>query len=386
MKRFSSIFILLLSFTFTFSQTTELTKSKADQYNDFISKMKSNGISTGNILIYENGEIVFQNSNGIRSINPIDSLDLNSQFRLASVSKQFTSVAIMKLKQLGKLDYDQKVKTILTDFPHENITIKHLLHHTSGIDDYIKIVNKYFKKKKSNKRYIIGNDEILDIFYKSKPKLNFQPGKKFEYSNTGYVVLASIVEKISKQHFRDFLKENIFDPLNMNNTIVYNYQEGVDPNMPNRVFGYSKKEDEKGYELNDYHIVNDVTGDGGVFSTIIDLYKWNMALINYKVLPKDFLDEAWSPGILNNGKIAGFDGRPEYSRYGYGWFIGDNKNPRSVFHSGGWVGFATYLYNEIETKSGFIILTNDSSRVIVDNINAINSIRSGKPYSLSTND
>ena len=156
MKRFSSIFILLLSFTFTFSQTTELTKSKADQYNDFISKMKSNGISTGNILIYENGEIVFQNSNGIRSINPIDSLDLNSQFRLASVSKQFTSVAIMKLKQLGKLDYDQKVKTILTDFPHENITIKHLLHHTSGIDDYIKIVKKYFKKKKSNKRYIIA--------------------------------------------------------------------------------------------------------------------------------------------------------------------------------------------------------------------------------------
>ena len=149
---------------------------------------------------------------------------------------------------------------------------------------------------------------------------------------------------------------------------------------------YSKTEDEKGYELNDYHIVNDVTGDGGVFSTIIDLYKWNMALINYKVLPKEFLDEAWSPGILNNGKIAGFDGRPEYSRYGYGWVIGDNKNRRSVFHSGGWVGFATYLYNEIETKSGFIILTNDSSRVIVDNINAINSIRSGKPYSLSTND
>ena len=377
MKIFTIISILLLSVTLSFSQTEEIKNSKSEKYNDYVSKKKSDGISTGNILIYENGEIVYQNSNGIRSINPIDSLDLNSQFRLASVSKQFTAVAIMKLKQLDKLDYDQKVNTILIDFPHENITIKHLLNHTSGIEDYIKIINKHFTKKKSIKRYIIGNDEILDIFYKSKPKLNFSPGKKFEYSNTGYVVLASIVERISKQHFRDFLKDNIFNPLEMNNTTVYNYQEDIDLNMPNRVFGYSKKEENE-YQLNDYHIVNDVRGDGGIYSTLIDLYKWNMALINYKVLPKEYIDEAWKPALLNNGKIAGFSRKPEYSRYGYGWLIGDDKKPKNVFHSGGWVGFSTYLFNEFETKSGFIILTNDSSRVILETINTINTIRSGK--------
>tara|TARA_Y100000741_G_scaffold113172_1_gene84917 strand:+ start:328 stop:1338 length:1011 start_codon:yes stop_codon:yes gene_type:complete len=333
--------------------------------------MKSKGLSTGNILVYEKGEIIFQSSNGLRAIDPIDSLTLNSQFRLASVSKQFTSVAVMKLKQEGKLDYDQKVSSILNDFPHDNITIKHLLQHTSGIADYIKIINQNYVPQNSTKRNILGNNEILDIFYNSNPKLKFQPGEKYEYSNTGYLVLASIVEEVSKQHFREFLKENIFDPLNMNNTLLYSYKEGYDSDMPNRVFGYSLNEDKDGYEINDYHIVNDVRGDGGIYSTINDLFKWNMALLDYKVVPKKLLDEAWRVGTLNNGEDFG---------YGYGWVIGDSSKPKSVFHSGGWVGFVTYLYNEIDTKSGYVILTNDSSRVLVDIINSLNSIRETGKY------
>ena len=369
--------LIFISFSSCNQNVSSLRCSQANKYSELISCMKSKGLSTGNILVYEKGEIVFQSSNGLRSIDPIDSLTLNSQFRLASVSKQFTSVAVMKLKQEGKLDYDQKVSSILNDFPHDNITIKHLLQHTSGIADYIKIINQNYVPQNSTKRNILGNNEILDIFYNSNPKLKFQPGEKYEYSNTGYLVLASIVEEVSKQHFREFLKENIFDPLNMNNTLLYSYKEGYDSDMPNRVFGYSLNEDKDGYELNDYHIVNDVRGDGGIYSTINDLFKWNMALLDYKVVPKKLLDEAWRVGTLNNGEDFG---------YGYGWVIGESSKPKSVFHSGGWVGFATYLYNEIETKSGFIVLTNDSSRVIADNINAINSIRSGKPYSLSTND
>ena len=121
--------------------------------------------------------------------------------------------------------------------------------------------------------------------------MNFQPGEQWEYSNTGYMILASVVEKVSKQHFRDFLKKNIFEPFRMSNTTLYNYQEGIDPNMPNRVFGYQKALNQKDYKLNDYHIVNDVRGDGGIYSTLNDLFKWNMALVNYKVLPKEYLDE-----------------------------------------------------------------------------------------------
>ena len=369
--QYQLVVLLLVSFSSCKQNDTSFINYQANQYSEFILDMKSKGLSTGNILVYENGEIIFQSSNGLRSIDPIDSLTLNSQFRLASVSKQFTSVVIMKLKQEGKLDYDQRVSTILNDFPHDKITIKHLLQHTSGIADYIKIISQNYVPQNSTKRDILGNNEILDIFYNSNPKLKFQPGEKYEYSNTGYLVLASIVEEVSKQHFREFLKENIFDPLNMNNTLLYSYKEGYDSDMPNRVFGYSLNEDKDGYELNDYHVVNDVRGDGGIYSTINDLFKWNMALLDYKVVPKKLLDEAWRVGTLNNGEDSG---------YGYGWFIGDSSKPKSVFHSGGWVGFVTYLYNEIDTKSGYVILTNDSSRVLVDIINSLNSIRETGKY------
>jgi len=363
--------LIFISFSSCNQNVSSSTCSQANKYSEFISCMKSKGLSTGNILVYEKGEIVFQSSNGLRTIDPIDSLTLNSQFRLASVSKQFTSVAVMKLKQEGKLDYNQKVSSILNDFPHDNITIKHLLQHTSGIADYIKIISQNYVPQNSTKRDILGNNEILDIFYNSNPKLKFQPGEKYEYSNTGYLVLASIVEEVSKQHFREFLKENIFDPLNMNNTLLYSYKEGYDSDIPNRVFGYSLNEEKDGYELNDYHVVNDVRGDGGIYSTINDLFKWNMALLDYKVVPKKLLDEAWRVGTLNNGEDFG---------YGYGWVIGERTKPKSVFHSGGWVGFVTYLYNEIDTKSGYVILTNDSSRVLVDIINSINSIRETGKY------
>ena len=366
--------LIVLSFSSYKQKEKSLTNSKSNQYSKFISEMKSKGVTTGNILVYENGEIVFQSSDGLRSIDPIDSLSLDSQFRLASVSKQFTGAAIMKLKQAGSIDYDQRVKTILTDFPHDKITIKHLLHHTSGIADYIKIINKNFVPQESARRYILGNNEILEIFYDTNPKLNFQPGEKFEYSNTGYLVLASIVEKVSNKHFRDFLKENIFEPIGMSHTTLYNYQESDDSNMSDRVFGYKKRKKE--YMLNDYHLVNDVRGDGGIYSTLNDLYKWNMALVNYKVLPKEYLDEAWSSGTLNNGKKT---------NYGFGWSLGDKTKPKAVSHSGGWVGFTTFLFNEIETKSGYVILTNNSSGDLSDIKKAIDSIRADVPYVLPKN-
>ncbi len=365
--------LLMISF-YSCNPNQKPDNIQVEQYKKFVSEMKSRGFNTGNILVYENGEVIFESSNGLRTISPIDSLTLNSQFRLASVSKQFTGVAVMKLKQAGKLEYDQKVNTILTNFPYDNITIRHLLHHMSGLADYEEIIEDNFIPQDSTKRYILGNDEILKVFFDASPGLNFQPGEKWEYSNTGYMILASIVEKVSKQHFRNFLKEEIFEPLGMSNTTLYSYQEGDDPNMPNRVFGYQKELNQKDYELNDYDIVNDVRGDGGIYSTLNDLYKWNMAVANYKVLSKEYIDEAWSWGTLNNG---------EKTRYGFGWKFPEDKTvPKAVFHAGGWVGFGTFLYNEIETKSGYIVLTNDSWESFEPITDAIDSIRVGAPYVL----
>ena len=371
--QFTLVCLLMVSFS-SCNLNKKLDNTKVEQYKKFISEMKSRGFNTGNILVYENGKVIFESSNGLRTINPIDSLTLESQFRIASVSKQFTAVAIMKLKQAGKLDYDQKVNTILTDFPYDNITIKHLLRHTSGLGDDEELIDEHFVAQDSTKRYILGNNEILEVFYEVKPELDFQPDEGWQYSNMGYTVLASIVEKISKQHFRDFLKQHIFDPLEMNNSSLYKYQEAEDPNMPNRVFGYNKALNQKDLMLDDYHIINDVRGSGGIYSTLEDLYKWNMALVNYKVLPKEYMDEAWSWGTLNNGKKT---------RYGFGWkFPKDKTVPKAVFHAGGWAGFGTFLYNEIETKSGYIVLTNDSWESFEPITDAIDSIRVRVPYML----
>ncbi|MGS2726848.1 serine hydrolase [Psychroserpens sp. BH13MA-6] len=348
-----------------------------DTYAHFISDMDSLGIATGNILVYDQGKVIFKSSRGLRSINPIDSLSLDDQFRLASVSKQFTGMAIMKLKEAEKLDYDQNVQTILTDFPYDNITIRHLLYHTSGLTDYERLIAENFVKSDTTKTYILGNDEILKEFYRVDPPLDFQPGDKWEYSNTGYMVLASIVEKVSGQHFRTFLKEQITEPLGMTNTTLYKYQQQADPNMPNRVFGYRKKLNQEDLELNDYDIVNDVRGDGGIYSTLDDLYKWNMALVNHTIISKDYLDEAWTPGTLNNGEVT---------EYGFGWFIEDDTSkPQTVFHSGGWVGFGTFLFNEVETKSGFIMLTNNTTNYYSDILTGIATIRAGGNYELPKN-
>ncbi|WP_028873107.1 serine hydrolase [Psychroserpens burtonensis] len=378
MRLFKQSLVVCLFFACFFScqeeSKIEVEEESKSEYAKFVDAMSAEGIATGNILVYEKGEVVFKSSNGLRSINPIDSLDLNSQFRLASVSKQFTGMAIMKLKEAGKLEYDQKVNTILTDFPYDNITIRQLLHHVSGLTDYERIIVENFIKEDTTKQYILGNDEILKEFYRVDPELDFNPGEKWEYSNTGYLVLASIVEKVSGQHFRDFLKEQITDPIGMTHTVLYKYQMNADSKMPNRVFGYRKALNQTDLISNDYDIVNDVRGDGGIYSTLDDLYKWNMALAKHTIIPKSYLDEAWESGQTNDGAFTG---------YGFGWFLEYNPGePRIINHSGGWVGFVTFLQNEVDAQSGFIILTNNSGEHFESIYDNIERLKAGESYQM----
>lgn len=368
-------FVLVCSLIVCFFSCKTENKNEKETYiyTEFLNKLHKQYITTGNILVYKNGEVVFKNASGLRRINPKDSLTLDSQFRLASVSKQFTGMAIMKLKESGKLKYNQTVKSVLPDFPYPDITVKHLLHHMSGLTDYERLISNHWKPADSTKKYILGNDEIIKEFYRVTPELDFKTGEKWEYSNTGYLFLASIVEKISGQHFSTFLKEQIFDPLKMNSTILYKYQEAADPNMVNRVFGYSTSLNQKDLIPNDYNIVNDVRGDGGIYSTLDDLYKWNMALSNHTIISKTYLDEAFTPGKLNNG---------EDTNYGFGWFIRPNGESKVVYHSGGWVGFGTYLYNEVDDKNGVILLTNNSNKNLRDIVAGIGNIRKNEPYNL----
>ncbi len=371
LRSFLQVCLILVCFFCCKSEPKQdQVSSEINSYESFVNAMRSKGNSTGNILVYQDGEVSFQSANGLRSINPIDSLDLDSKFRLASVSKQFTGMAIMKLKEAGKLDYDQRVNTILPEFPYDDITVRHLLHHTSGLTDYMRLVDENLPEDFDKANVMLGNDEVMVMFFEMKPELDFQPGERWEYSNSGYMFLASIVEKISGQHFSEFLKSNVFEPLNMKDTSVFKYQKDESAAMSNRVFGYGKALNQVDFEPRDYHFLNGVRGDGGIYSTLDDLYKWNMALANYTIIPKSYLDEAWTSGKTNNGENTG---------YGFGWFLDYNPGePKVVNHSGGWVGFVTFLYNAVDSKDGFIILTNDSGEQFETIMNAMFALKDGK--------
>ncbi|MGB6152138.1 MAG: serine hydrolase domain-containing protein, partial [Pricia sp.] len=176
-------------------------------------------------------------------------------------------------------------------------------------------------------------------------------GEKWAYSNTGYVLLATVVKRVSGMPFEKFLQEHIFDPAEMKDTSIYSYVKGNDPKMPMRVFGFAQKGGKS--VSNDTHFLNFAKGDGGVYSTLEDLYKWDRILYTDELVSEETMDTIFSPAKLNDGKT--FD-------YGYGWFIENTPSGEQiVYHGGGWVGFGTYIYRNTTNNSGFIILTNNSN-------------------------
>lgn len=353
--RANKFIITCLAILFIAACKTESVE-KENAYADYLNEIYDKGMLNGNALIFKNGEIVHQGSYGIANIDPIDSLALDSQFRLASVSKQFTAMAIMQLKEKGKLSYDQNLKDIIPELPYENITVKHLLQHTSGLPDYEAFMYYNWKPEleiEDPARMISGNMDVISLMAEQKPEIDFEPGEEWDYSNTGYLLLATIVSRISGLPFEQYMKENIFDPAGMESTTVYKYVVGKDPQMPNRVFGYKTELNGKDRTYHDIHYLNYVQGDGGMYSTLNDLLKWDRALYTDKLISQETLKEAFTPGKLNNG---------EETNYGFGWFIEKSaSDKKAVFHSGGWVGFGTYIYREIEENNCFIILTNNST-------------------------
>ena len=329
---------------------------KEEDYEAFLAKMYDLGRLNGNVLVLKNGNIVYQGAFGLSNINPIDSLNLNSQFRLASVSKQFTAMAIMQLQEKGKLSYNQDIREFIPELPYKGISIRHLLNHVSGLPDYTRLMDKYWKprlKTDNPERFISGNSDIINMYVKKQPSVLFKPGEKFEYCDIGYVLLATIVSRISEKPFEQYLKEHIFEPAQMTNTSFYKYIPGIDKEMPLRVYGYQSGQNRTDLVLNDSHYLNAVQGDGGIYSTMRDLLKWDRILYTEKLISNKTREEAFSPAVLNNGEIV---------NYGFGWGIGKSPSgKKTVSHTGNWLGFKSLIYREIEEDNCIIILTNNSS-------------------------
>jgi len=214
------------------------------------------------------------------------------------------------------------------------------------------------------------NDDVLKTMARHHPEREFEPGEQYKYSNTGYLLLASIVERASGISFVQFIQQSIFDRVGMSSsTIPFGKSQFVD--MTNRVRGYNRKKD-GGYVDNDYIDFDyDVYGDGGVFSNVIDLFKWNEALATEKLVTKDTIQEAYKPYVLNDGSVGD---------YGFGWSVSEVDGNKIAEHSGSWIGFRTYILRDITNNHCVIVLTNLGNRRGAQLYSAFYNILMDKPY------
>ncbi|CAH0994870.1 D-aminopeptidase [Emticicia aquatica] len=327
-------------------------------------KLHEKSMFNGVVLIAQDGKTLYKKALGIANIQTQEALSVQSSFNLASISKQFVAMMTMILQEQGKLQYDDKVQKFLPSFPYKHISIRQLLTHTSGLPEYFDLAIRY-----NNTLDTLNNEKMLQLFSHLKPKLNFESGSKWEYCNTGYIILALIIEKTSGMKIEDFFKKHITQPLSLTNTYVYylNMQSPLSVNIQ-RVYGFERKNG-KNY-LNDLIRLDGVIGDGNIYSSAEDLLKWEQALYTTKLVSAKTLKEAFSPVKLNNGKTY---------NYGFGWFI--EKNGNILNHTGSWVGFLNSIERNLEKKTTVIILTN-SSNASVRNI--VKDILEGKSAKIAS--
>jgi CubicO group peptidase (beta-lactamase class C family) len=326
--------------------TDSLSKIKAEKIKTAIKKYKG---FNGSILVAKGGKIIFDTSIGYSNFDIKVSLTLHSSFHLASVSKQFTAMAIMILQDRGKLHYDDPVIQYIPDIPYPDITIRQLLNHTSGVPNIINYIPTFLNYWDSCE--VAKSSDIVYMLAKSKPRLQFKPGKRFLYSNTGYILLAVIVERISGMPFEKFLEENIFIPAQMNDTKVYSTINNCE--VPNRVYGYGINRSARA-SIDDDDIRNGLIGDKGVYSSVIDLYKWDQALYTDLLVSSSSLHEAFQYGTLSNGR---------HINYGLGWRKSKDDS-QIVYHFGHWRGFKACIIRFTMDQNLIIILNNTGNKRI----------------------
>jgi CubicO group peptidase (beta-lactamase class C family) len=334
-----------------------------------LNTMHQNQQFNGTVLIAKKGKIITEQSFGYANPETGEKLTERSSFRLASVSKQFAAMGIMILKERGKLDYDDDIRLYLPELPYDGITIRHLLHHTGGLPDYMGLFEKNWESEKEfDDRSMAYNKDVVTLFAKYKPNIDFEPGEKYAYSNTGYVLLGEIIGRVSKQPIADFFQKNIFDPLEMKDSRAYSLDDKFQ--LESRVYGFQYTS--RGTIPNEWTFINGMIGDGGIYASAQDLLKWDQALYTEKLVKQSTLKEAFTSGKLNDGTETG---------YGFGWGVSETDNGElTVSHSGGWVGFRTNIIRVLDEKLTVITLTNHSSNHLGHVIREVKNIYDGNPF------
>lgn len=325
-------------------------------FQDTITRYLLSRRFNGAVLIAREETILFSRSFGFADFRNYTPLRQETPFQLASISKTFTAAAVMMLQQEGMLHIDDTVTKHIPEFPWPDITIRQMMTHTSGLQNYMWVVERYW-----NRTGRPDNEDMLDLFIRHPRPLNFRPGTRFSYSNTGYAFLGLLIERVSGQRYAEFMQHKIFDPLGMDDTFVY------DPhnlrNMTNdRAFGF-RRWGNRHIVIPDVHH-DGVMGDKGIYSNIYDLYKWDRAISNGNLLP----DSIWTMAF-DHARLA--NDRPV--RYGMGWRLQTYLDNHVVHHPGRWNGFRTAFKRFIDDDVTLIMLGN-TSRDLTHLINHLQAI------------
>ena len=311
------------------------------------------------LLVAKNGEMIYRNAFGKANLELNVNMKPENVFELASITKQFTAVAILMLEEQGKLKIEDPITKYIPDYPTKGktITIHHLLNHTSGIKSY---TSMNLQKMARVDRTPI---EIIEVF-KNEP-MDFDPGEKFLYNNSGYILLGYIIELITKDSYENFIENQIFKPLEMTSSRYGSMIELIE----NRATGYMQND--SGYRNADYLSLTLPYAAGSLMSTVDDMLKWQNALRTYKLINKESFDKAINGSVLNNG---------EKIDYGYGLSKGEIQGVPGYAHSGGIFGYSTNgIY--LPSKDVYIIgLTNCSCNSVGTITAKVAALVIGKPF------
>jgi CubicO group peptidase (beta-lactamase class C family) len=342
---------ILLALALSVSSAAQVSSSQIDA---IFAPLKSSNAPGGAVLVVRNGKPVFRQGYGVTDLRTLQLIDAQTNFRLASFTKQFTAMCIMLLVHDGKLRYDDHLTDIFPEFPAygKSITVRNLLNHTSGLPDYEDILMKQYPNTPEDKIPQILDAGVLKLL-EHQSAGDFPAGPKWEYSNSGYAVLAMIVEKVSGKPFGEFLHERIFAPLKMSDTLAF--EKGKNEVL-HRAYGHTK--DKNVWRQTDQSPTSAVLGDGGIYSSIDDLAKWDRALREHSLLSEAEMQPALTPVRLTAGPAKFPDGSSV--SYGFGWFLAPYKGHTRMSHDGETIGFRTTIQRFPNDNLSIIVLANRS--------------------------
>ncbi|AWV99809.1 serine hydrolase domain-containing protein [Arcticibacterium luteifluviistationis] len=331
---------------------------KEDELRAFVNGKVRKGFN-GSILVAQSGVVLCDTSIGFASFEDSIRISDETPFQLASLSKTFTSVAVMQLVEKGKLSLDLTVKDYYPNFPYEGVTLRSLLSHRSGLPYY----EYNFDLKARKEKIYPDNQMLLDWFSKAdpSPKAFNLPDHYFSYNNTNFAILAAIVEKASGLSFKDYLKKEIFAPLGMS----HSYFASELKDSTNRTFGYQNR------KRIPFDIYDNIGGDKGVFSTTQDLLKWYKALRSETILKKETLREIYTPRSFE------FPGLRNYG-YGFRLWVNDKQQTDYIYHTGWWKGYNTIMFFDLREDFVIILLSNRYNRDVYHIKDVIDILHDGE--------